>query len=377
MDYQAATCTKCDLSKPPFAFVSEITALWRSPPASRVWIRKLSLSRVVRDCEPPRNGAAPPSSLPAASLPAASQQEAKDKRAVAIITGSIFSPAAGCAQVIPNLKSSTIEEAVARKKTMHVGAFRFLLEELAAALRRMAQEQEAEKRLAADPTKQYANVETLLGSIERQCGEVLAEHAGLPPDHYVQDEAFRALATAMLETRSMAMAKLRWWLEDATVYIGYLVNQSLLFAQRGYVAFIERRMAAASDEEERRSAALEACKLRGLVKVRVDEVDADDEPRLVRAAGDGAGAADLRLLLAAGAGAVPRVMVLALAAAANQGRAESVLALLEGKADAGMKDEVKILCWGPPMPTCDSTRLQVECGRCFPSTPPITSYRVS
>ncbi len=242
--------------------------------------------------------------------------------------------------MIPNLKSSTIEEAVAKKKTMHVGAFRFLLDELATSLRRMAQEEGAEARHAADPTKEYANVEVLLRGIERQCGEVLARHTRLPPEQFVQDETFRALATEMLETRSMATAKLRWWLEDMAVYIGILVNQSLLFAQRGYVAFIERRMAAASDEEERRSAALAVCKLRGLVKVRVDEVDADNEPRLVRAAGDGAGAADLRLLLAAGAGAAAGVMVQAMSAAANQGRAESLLALLEGKADVSSEDEV-------------------------------------
>jgi hypothetical protein len=255
---------------------------------------------------------------------------------------STSSPAALPAQVIPNLKSSTIEEAVARKKTMHVGAFRFLLEELGTTLRRMAQEEGAEGRLVADPTKEHASVEILLNRIENQCRAVLEQHARLPPAQYVNDEVFRALATEMLDTRSMAVAKLRWWLEDATVYIGYLAVQSLLFAQRGYVAFIERRMTAAVVEEERRSAALAACKLRGLVRVQADEIDADNEPRLVRAAGDGAGAADMRLLLAAGAGAGPGVMVQALAAAANQGRAESLLALLEGKADITTKDEVRL-----------------------------------
>ncbi len=230
---------------------------------------------------------------------------------------------------------------MAKKKTMHVGAFRFLLEELRSTLRRTAQEEGAEARLAADSTNQHLSVDVLLGIIEDQCGAVLARHAQLAPAQYVQDEAFRALATEMLDTRDMAVAKLRWWLEDPTVYIGYIAQQSLLFTQRGYVAFVERRMASAVAEEERRALALAACKLRGLVRARVDEVDADDEPRLVRAAGDGAGAADLRLLLAAGAGAGPSVMVQAMAAAANQGRAESLLALLEGKGDVNTKDTVR------------------------------------
>ncbi len=136
----------------------------------------------------------------------------------------------------------------------------------------------------------------------------------------------------------MALAKLRWWLEDKSQMICFLKDFSLRKGYRGLQAYLKHGMTAKDGPEK---TALRLCKLRGLVRERVAEENEDGEARLVSCAADGVGANDLKLLLAAGAEAVCQDRRAPLLAAAEAGQAEAVRVLLEAKANLEPRGEVR------------------------------------
>jgi hypothetical protein len=246
-------------------------------------------------------------------------------------------------RVIPNLKASTVEEALGRKKSTHLSAFAFMLEETRQDLRRIADRDKAEERLAADPTRNYEGahtVEGLLAKIVEQCAARLEAHRGRAEGEYAKDEVFRGLVVEMLAVKTMAVAKLRWWLEDRSQMIRYLQDFSLRKGYRGLQAYLRRGMPL-GECSSRRDKALDLCKLRGLVQERVDEENVDGEARLVSAAADGVAAGDLKLLMAAGAQVVFSDSRAPLLAAAEFGQADAIQLLLEASANLESRGKVK------------------------------------
>ncbi len=64
------------------------------------------------------------------------------------------------------------QELVGQKKSLHLSAFRFLVEELGRDLRRIADEEGAEARLARDPDRLYGGRHTIAKLLERIVGLV-------------------------------------------------------------------------------------------------------------------------------------------------------------------------------------------------------------
>ena len=222
------------------------------------------------------------------------------------------------------------QELLGQKKSMHVAAFRFLADETARDLRRIAAEEGAEARLAGDGERVRGGtrytIEMLLARIEELVREVLARHEGLDEEGYTDDGAFRRLVQEMMDARAMAESLLRLYLEDTSRGIWWRMNRtSLREAHRELVAF--RTLALAGLEgEARRAAAERLCVLRGYAAERIGETNEAGEDPLVCAAADGAaGAAGVALLLAAGGATGGEALV----AAALYGQREAVAALVE------------------------------------------------
>jgi hypothetical protein len=258
-----------------------------------------------------------------------------------------------------NLSASTLEELLARKKRGHLASFRFLLADLHRALRRIAADGGAERRLACDSLRVYNGVtHTVDDLITRAVGlaeEVQAAHEGTAAERFADDAAYKGLVTEMLDAGTMAGSLLHLYLEDPTRHIYWVMRMPLHDAHRALAAFRARGMRTL-ESAARRAAALWLCRLKGLVVERIDEVSRAGETPLVRAAADGTvGPAAIALLIEAGAGVGDGA---ALGAAAEHGQVEAVAALLGGKAPV---DAVTDMVLDPMRLLCPSRSLRV-CG---------------
>ena len=222
-----------------------------------------------------------------------------------------------------NGKALTVEELHTQKKDMHINSFRYLLSETARELDHIADDEHALDRLArdefrvvdlqrwlntggrlewllpgmSDGTTVTFTVAGLLAHIGRQCETVLEQHAGIAPERYNDDEAFRHIVAEMLETSAAATSTLRCYIEDPGMFIETVMRDTITTRHRAYLAFLERTLSA--EGEARESSAGRLCRAMGAMQSSVDEVDAEGLTPLMRAAADGAGGRVLRCLVAA------------------------------------------------------------------------------
>jgi ankyrin repeat protein len=222
--------------------------------------------------------------------------------------------ASGPVRVVPvhvnlNLKTWTTEELLGRKKQLHLAAFDHLVGELRRELEALATERGADTRLAGDATLNYDGkgkrldepqwtVGGYLTHIEEQCREFLERHRAVEAEAYTAEDTYRHLVLEMAEVGVMARSKLLGWLEDPATGICWQHGVPLRTAHRQRLGFLARTLPAAG--EERRRAAEELCRLRGLVQSRggLNELG---ESSLMAAAADGRSPADLEALVRAGA----------------------------------------------------------------------------
>ena len=201
-----------------------------------------------------------------------------------------------------NTKSRRCEEIVAQKKSMHLASFRFLVEDVFASLLSMAEERGAGARLAGDPSKaadvKKFTVEGLVDAVHSQCLTVLKKHEERPAVDYAKDSVYRVLVTEALDVKAWAVSKFLLWLEDESQFIFHVMNRPLRAAYRDRISYLKKELRALGGEA-RRAAALDLCKMRGLVEEGVEEVNEAGEDCLTCAAADGHAAADLGVLIAA------------------------------------------------------------------------------
>ncbi len=247
----------------------------------------------------------------------------------------------GLVKVVPvrinaNLKTLTVEELVGQKRSMHLASFRFLIDEIGQGLERLARERGAAARWERDVERGLfgkPTVEAFCKYIVKQCVEVYARHEATGAALYASDEVFRSLVIETLECKAHAQSKLLWWLEDEAqsisaqgVYGSATTDRagSLRAAHRGRIAFLEgalprppqRRTAAVRPcsrtaatavvrpeaawwAADRVQAALELCKVKGLVRESVEETNELGETVFVRAANEGESLRVLELLVEA------------------------------------------------------------------------------
>jgi ankyrin repeat protein len=216
--------------------------------------------------------------------------------------------AAGVVRVFPvsvsaNQKSSTIDELVLKKKTLHLSSFKYRIHEIELRLQNMADEKNAIQRLDEDVSRdeKLHTVASFLNRIVKQCEGVYSRHEAVSANDYNKDNKFRSLVLEMIDVKDMAIAKLTEWLENkGCSYIRYRFHAELRTAHRRCMAFLERRLLESS-KDDKSSDSLELLKNRSIIIESVDEENELGENRLMTAAAEGQPLKVLQLLVDASA----------------------------------------------------------------------------
>ncbi len=245
-----------------------------------------------------------------------------------------------------NLSACTVEELLGQKKRIHCTAFLWVLKQLKCDLAELAEKGNVTASFDCNSSISVTDaaeglLKEMISGIAGQFEAVLKEHEAKEEWEYADNSVFQGLVTGMLDAQRWAVSKLRLWLEDCTTYRRRVADYSLRKAHRHLTAYLVCAMTSADTKERRQNAALEVCKVRGLLRSRVDEANNDGEPPLVAAAADGAAAADIRMLIAAGcdvncAGGASRAVMMA----AMFGRDDALCALLDARADINASAKV-------------------------------------
>jgi ankyrin repeat protein len=240
-----------------------------------------------------------------------------------------------------NLKTETVEELLEKKKSMHVTAFEFRVNELRQRLQDEAKAGNAEARLQRDTKSQgqfWEKKHSVEGYVEAQVVKVeavLKKHRARAAVDYSDDVVYRNLAAESLEAASMAQSALRLWLRDEMLPIHIIEDYSLLHLHRTFESFLRLRYTGAQSGEERIAAAVELCKARNLISSDANEKDGNGEPLLVALAARGGSGEDVELLVAAGAdvAAIGANERSAIHCAGEQGHAEVIRTLARAGAN--------------------------------------------
>ena len=191
-----------------------------------------------------------------------------------VITVDVFVSANGLA--------TTTDDLVGKKKQTHVKAFESIVDELRETLRREAGYRNGAKEI----------VESILRDVEKQ----LAQHKETHPILYLDAAKFREMNHEMLEVRTFALSKMRFWRLSGLLHT-HLLPLPLRTCHRLLIA-LKRKRLEEEGEEANGMDYNELCKLKGLPSVgTVNEIG---ESALVQAAADDQSTSALLLLIRAG-----------------------------------------------------------------------------
>ena len=193
----------------------------------------------------------------------------------------------GVVRVVPvrvnsNLTAGTLDQILGSKKQTHLAAFRYAIQEVERDLSRMAGQEWWHNHL--------------LEKILPECKKVLYMHGKIEAREFAKDEVFRRLVTEMLDVQMMAKSKMRLALEDEGQSLGKLQGVPLNEAHQELIHFLGKRLTNNEEVNSRIAAAMEICRLKGLV---TSDADGNVEERIVSAAAEGMSSSDLKLLIQA------------------------------------------------------------------------------
>ncbi len=202
--------------------------------------------------------------------------------------------------VTVNLKSETVEQLTGKKKSIHISAFKSVIDETKQWMQAYAEEDgRGQARAATD--KWYGlggKVSELISRTLAQMRETKDAHALLPDDDYVNDLKYKAMVTRMLSTQDWAKQKLQLWLENQETTINIIREYPLKSAHRQYLTFLKYRQhaVAAAGSDERRHAAVKILQCKGLmVTDDASTEQTDGEPLIYSAAADGWASVDFQV----------------------------------------------------------------------------------
>ena len=205
------------------------------------------------------------------------------------------------ARVNINLKTETLEQLLGKKKSMHIAAFKSVIDETKQWLRAHAEEGgRAQARAATD--KEYRPTGSLSWFISNTLKDMQTmkdADATLPDDDYVNDLKYKALVTRMLSSQEWAKQKLRLWLENQETDIWTVGNTPLKSAHRQWLSFLKQRQhaVAVAGSVERKTAAVKILQCKGLMVTHdASTEEADGEPLIYAAAADGWALDDLQVM---------------------------------------------------------------------------------
>jgi ankyrin repeat protein len=242
-----------------------------------------------------------------------------------------------------NVKTQTVEELRQLKKSLHLNAFKYILNEIESDLFALTQARFVKSRAEDDlsvakdgastegPESKSSAISKLNESILEDCRRRYDKHVVKNPEEFIQDEKYRGLVREMMDTKAMAISKLRLWLEDPSQQWAEVLRMPLRIAHRTLVGFLETGIAEAG--EETMQASYELCKMKDLITVSVDELNDLEEPVIIQASAEGADEGTLKLLVNAGAdvNAQDKLGWTAVMKAAFAGHMQTLEALLKFK----------------------------------------------
>jgi ankyrin repeat protein len=240
-----------------------------------------------------------------------------------------------------NIKTETVEQLMGKKKSMHLSAFKSLIDETNQWMQAYAAEDgRALARAATD--KEYGNfdidISSFISEIMNQMRAIMNADEALPDDDYVNDLKYKALVTRMLSAQDWSKQKLNLWLQNPETNIFDLVWTPLKSAHRQWLSFLKQRQysIAGVGSDHRQAAAVKILQCKGLMVTDNALTEAvDGEPLIYAAAADGWALEDLRFLIDAGAilAAVNSNRDSAVHATSENGDALALEALVKAGAD--------------------------------------------
>jgi hypothetical protein len=201
-----------------------------------------------------------------------------------------------------NLKTETVEQLTSKKRSMHVVAFKAVIDETKQWMQAYAEENgRAQARAATD--KEYGkygtDISDLISMTLWQMQDIKDADSKLPDGDYVNDLKYKALVTRMLSSQEWAKQKLRLWLENEETDISTIAYRTeLKSAHRQWLSFLKQRQhaVAAAGSVQRKAAAVKILQCKGLMVTEDASVEeADGEPLIYAAAADGWALEDVKV----------------------------------------------------------------------------------
>jgi hypothetical protein len=201
-----------------------------------------------------------------------------------------------------NLQTLTVEQLRGKKKSMHIAAFKSIIDETQQWMQAYAADGGRVKARAATD-KEYGqfsddNISSFIAYTIDEMQGIKDADTELPDDDYVKDLKYKALVTRMLTSQAWAKQKLFLWLENQETIIGVVKDTPLKSTHRQWLSFLKQRQhkVAGVGSDERKAAAVKILQCKGLmVSDNVSTEDADGEPLIYAAAADGWALEDLQV----------------------------------------------------------------------------------
>mmetsp|Transcript_11745 Transcript_11745/g.26978 ORF Transcript_11745/g.26978 Transcript_11745/m.26978 type:complete len:844 (-) Transcript_11745:27-2558(-) len=249
----------------------------------------------------------------------------------------------GAVTVIPvrtnsNLKAETVEEIEKRRKDMCMAAYNFNKQDLHIKLSQLSSSTKFEQRNidVLDKGSKNLVIESIKANYE-QLGQRIEEKESTA---FHRDENYRAIFTEIIETKSWAVEKLEYFLEDIKEFSTNVAKWSLRDAHRKLMFKLQKEVRAVVDQQQIKSSAFRLCQIRGSMILNLEERNELEETPLIEAAADGR-LSDLELLIKAGAKLDARTKdgTTALMKAAEYEHANCLEALIDANADLELKQK--------------------------------------
>lgn len=184
-----------------------------------------------------------------------------------------------------NIKTETVEELVAKKKSMHIAAMKAMIDDLGQDLKSISESEAFKERVQIDHSIHSSNC-SIVEHIIQQCRSVLQRHEERDALEFVNDNIYRCLVM-QLDCKSWAKEKLQLWLHDNAEYwegrFG-IKKETLVASHRMWLALQRRLITRAASESLAAQASTAFLQSQGLILQNVAEDTFDDEP-IARAAG--------------------------------------------------------------------------------------------
>jgi hypothetical protein len=200
-----------------------------------------------------------------------------------------------------NLKTETVEQLTGKKRSMHLVAFKAVIDETKQWMQAYAEENgRAQARAATD--KEYGtfgrDISWFISESLKQMQAIKDADSKLPDGDYVNDLKYKALVTRMLSSQEWAKQKLWLWLENEEANIETITYSELKSAHRQWLSFLKQRQhaVAAAGSVQRKAAAVKILQCKGLmVTDDASAEEADGEPLIYAAAADGWALEDVKV----------------------------------------------------------------------------------